>query len=99
MLIVKLIKVKLFWILPFIVGVGAAKKLMLKVILFLFPALAHIFKLCSYYHKNYKDGTKYHQHNHQINHLHSVRIVNYRVNRRVWSTLYVHIVCVCVCVH
>lgn len=70
-LIIKLIKIKIFWILPLIVGVGAAKKLLLKFILFLFPALTHLFKLCSYYHKNYHD-TKYHHHHHQINHLHTV---------------------------
>lgn len=70
-LVIKLIKIKLFWILPLIVGVTAAKKLLLKFILFLFPALSHLFKLCSYYHKNYQD-TKYHHHHHQINHLHTV---------------------------
>lgn len=70
-LVIKLIKIKIFWILPLIVGVGAAKKLLLKFILFLFPALSHLFKLCSYYHKNYQD-TKYHHHHHQINHLHTV---------------------------
>lgn len=70
-LVIKLIKIKIFWILPLIVGVTAAKKLLLKFILFLFPALSHLFKLCSYYHKNYHD-TKYHHHHHQINHLHTV---------------------------
>ena len=73
-LVIKLIKIKIFWILPLIVGVTAAKKLLLKFILFLFPALSHLFKLCSYYHKNYHD-TKYHHHHHQINHLHTVCIV------------------------
>lgn len=72
-LVIKLIKIKIFWILPLIVGVTAAKKLLLKFILFLFPALSHLFKLCSYYHKNYHD-TKYHHHHHQINHLHTVWI-------------------------
>lgn len=71
-LVIKLIKIKIFWILPLIVGVTAAKKLLLKFILFLFPALAHLFKLCSYYHKNYHD-TKYHHHHHRINHMHTVR--------------------------
>ncbi|XP_055298911.1 uncharacterized protein LOC129566739 isoform X2 [Sitodiplosis mosellana] len=70
-LVIKLIKIKIFWILPLIVGVTAAKKLLLKFVLFLFPALSHLFKLCSYYHKNYHD-TKYHHHHHQINHLHTV---------------------------
>jgi len=69
--IIKLIKIKIFWILPLIVGVTTAKKLFLKLILFLFPALSHLFKLCSYYHKNYHE-TKYHHHHHQINHLHTV---------------------------
>lgn len=69
--VIKLIKIKIFWLLPLIVGVTAAKKMLLKFILFLFPALSHLFKLCSYYHKNYHD-TKYHHHHHQINHLHTV---------------------------
>lgn len=74
-LIIKLIKIKIFWILPLIVGVAAAKKMLLKFILFLFPALSHLFKLCSYYHKEYHE-TKYHHHRHQINHLHTVIINN-----------------------
>lgn len=72
-LVIKLIKIKIFWVLPLIVGVTAAKKLLLKFVLFLFPALSHLFKLCSYYHKNYQE-TKYHHHHHQINHLHTVCI-------------------------
>ncbi|GAB0087567.1 uncharacterized protein DMENIID0001_018920 [Sergentomyia squamirostris] len=70
-LIIKLIKIKIFWILPLLVGVGTAKKLILKFILFLFPALSQIFKLCSWYHHNYHQ-TKFHHHQHHINHLHTV---------------------------
>jgi Protein of unknown function (DUF1676) len=70
-LVIKLIKVKVFWLLPLIIGVGAAKKLALKFLLFLFPALAHIFKLCSYYHAMHHK-TNYHHHQHHINHLHTV---------------------------
>ncbi|XP_055698523.1 uncharacterized protein LOC129798988 isoform X2 [Phlebotomus papatasi] len=70
-LIIKLIKIKVFWILPLIVGVTTAKKLMLKFMLFLFPALSHIFKLCSWYHHTYHQ-TKFHHHQHHINHLHTV---------------------------
>lgn len=72
-LIIKLIKIKILWILPFLVGVGTAKKLLLKFVLFLFPAVANIFKLCGIYHKNFpQDSTKYHHHQHQISHLHTV---------------------------
>lgn len=70
-LIIKIIKIKLFWLLPIIIGVGAAKKLLLKFLLFLFPALTHLFKLCSYYQQSYH-GTKYHHHQHHINHHHTV---------------------------
>ena len=62
MLVVKMIKVKLMFILPMLLGVGAAKKLFLKVLLFLFPAFAHIFKFCAYYHAAH---AKYHHHHHQ----------------------------------
>ncbi|XP_067619143.1 uncharacterized protein Osi17 isoform X3 [Eurosta solidaginis] len=71
LLIIKIIKIKLFWLLPFIIGVGAAKKLLLKFLLFLFPALSHLFKLCSYYQQTYH-STKYHHHHHLINHHHTV---------------------------
>ncbi|KAH8360068.1 hypothetical protein KR093_010430, partial [Drosophila rubida] len=70
-LIIKIIKIKLFWLLPIVIGVGAAKKLLLKFLLFLFPALSHLFKLCSYYQQSYH-GTKYHHHHHLINHHHTV---------------------------
>ncbi|XP_055677118.1 uncharacterized protein LOC129786255 [Lutzomyia longipalpis] len=70
-LIIKLIKIKIFWLLPLFVGVTTAKKLVLKFLLFLFPALSHIFKLCSWYHHTYHQ-TKFHHHQHHINHLHTV---------------------------
>ncbi|KAJ1525436.1 hypothetical protein ONE63_010248 [Megalurothrips usitatus] len=69
LLIIKMIKVKLMFLLPLILGVGAAKKLLLKVLLFLFPALSHLFKLCTFYHANY---AKYHHHHHKIAHHHHV---------------------------
>ncbi|XP_054286755.1 uncharacterized protein LOC129002747 [Macrosteles quadrilineatus] len=67
MLILKLLKLKLMFFLPVLLGVGTAKKILLKVLLFLFPALAHLFKLCSYYHHKH---AKYHHHHHQIAHHH-----------------------------
>ncbi|XP_058978766.1 uncharacterized protein LOC101891327 isoform X2 [Musca domestica] len=70
-LIIKIIKIKLFWLLPLVIGVGAAKKLLLKFLLFLFPALSHLFKLCSYYQQTYH-STKYHHHHHHINHHHTI---------------------------
>ncbi|XP_063706260.1 uncharacterized protein LOC134835318 [Culicoides brevitarsis] len=70
-LIIKIIKIKVFWLLPMIVGVTTAKKLVLKFLLFLFPALSHIFKLCSYYHSNYHK-TNYHHHHHSISHVHNL---------------------------
>uniref|UniRef100_A0A182VS83 Uncharacterized protein n=1 Tax=Anopheles minimus TaxID=112268 RepID=A0A182VS83_9DIPT len=69
-LIIKIIKIKVMWLLPLLVGVGTAKKLVLKFLLFLFPALAHIFKLCSYYHASYHKPN-FHHHQHHINHLHT----------------------------
>ncbi|XP_050430238.1 uncharacterized protein LOC126839168 isoform X2 [Adelges cooleyi] len=67
LLIVKLIKIKLFFLLPLIVGVGTAKKILLKVLLHLFPPLSHLFKMCSYYHHN---AAKFHFHHHKIKHHH-----------------------------
>ncbi|XP_017037835.1 uncharacterized protein Osi17 isoform X1 [Drosophila kikkawai] len=72
LLIIKIIKIKLFWLLPIIIGVGAAKKLLLKFLLFLFPALSHLFKLCSYYQQSYHAPPKYHHHHHLIDHHHTV---------------------------
>lgn len=63
LLIIKLIKVKFMFIIPFLFGVGAAKKLFLKLVLFFIPAFAHIFKLCSSY---YSSHAKYHHHHHQV---------------------------------
>ncbi|XP_055587753.1 uncharacterized protein LOC129740169 isoform X1 [Uranotaenia lowii] len=69
-LIIKIIKIKVMWLLPLLVGVGTAKKLVLKFLLFLFPALSHIFKLCSYYHASFHKPN-FHHHQHHINHLHT----------------------------
>ncbi|XP_015585281.1 uncharacterized protein LOC107263012 [Cephus cinctus] len=68
LLIIKLIKVKFMFIIPFLFGIGTAKKLFLKLLLFFIPAFAHIFKLCSSYYT--VQGTKYHHHHHQIAHHH-----------------------------
>lgn len=69
LLVLKLIKVKLLFLAPILIGVGTAKKIILKVLLFLFPFLSHLFKLCKDYHSNYHP-TKFHHHHHQIAHLH-----------------------------
>ncbi|XP_034949923.1 uncharacterized protein Osi17 [Chelonus insularis] len=67
-LIIKLIKIKFMFILPFLFGVGTAKKIFLKILLFFIPAFAHIFKLCSSY---YNDHVKYyHHHHHRVAHHH-----------------------------
>ncbi|XP_008548246.1 uncharacterized protein LOC103571749 [Microplitis demolitor] len=67
-LIIKLIKVKFMFIIPFLFGIGTAKKIFLKLLLFFIPAFAHVFKLCSSY---YNSHTKYHHHHHhQIAHHH-----------------------------
>ncbi|KAJ8709499.1 hypothetical protein PYW08_009503 [Mythimna loreyi] len=68
-LVIKLIALKLVFVLPLIMGVTTAKKMLLKLLLFVFPALSHIFKLCSWYHQNYHT-TKYHHHHHLITHHH-----------------------------
>ncbi|CAH0763498.1 unnamed protein product [Diatraea saccharalis] len=68
-LVIKLIALKVVFVLPLIMGVTTAKKMFLKFLLFLFPALSHIFKLCSWYHQNYHT-TKYHHHHHLITHHH-----------------------------
>lgn len=47
---------------------AAAKKLILKVVLFLFPFLHHLFKLCAYT----PYGAKHHIHKHQISHIHEI---------------------------
>jgi len=63
LLVVKMIKVKLMFILPLLLGVGTAKKMFLKLLLFVFPAFAQIFKFCAYYHAAH---TKFHHHHHQV---------------------------------
>ena len=63
MLVIKMIKVKLMFLLPLIIGKATAKKLLLKVLLFLIPGLAHLFKLCHYYHAEH---AKYHHHHHKV---------------------------------
>ncbi|XP_068084806.1 uncharacterized protein [Anabrus simplex] len=68
LMVLKMLKVKLMFLLPLFLGVGTAKKLLLKVLLFLFPALTHLFKFCSYYHGLH--AAKYHHHHHQIAHHH-----------------------------
>lgn len=68
MLIIKLIKVKVLFLLPLLIGAGAAKKILLKVLLFVFPPLAHLFKLCSYYHHH--ASKFYHFHHHKVKHHH-----------------------------
>ncbi|KAL0105075.1 hypothetical protein PUN28_016607 [Cardiocondyla obscurior] len=68
LLIIKLVKVGLLFIIPFLFGVGTAKKLFLKLLLFFIPAFAHIFKLCSSYYSS--QGPKFHHHHHQVAHHH-----------------------------
>ncbi|CAK9807950.1 hypothetical protein ANTQUA_LOCUS5399 [Anthophora quadrimaculata] len=68
LLIIKLIKVKFMFIIPFLFGVGTAKKLFLKLLLFFIPAFAHVFKLCSSFYSAH--STKFHHHHHQIAHHH-----------------------------
>ncbi|CAB0015330.1 unnamed protein product, partial [Nesidiocoris tenuis] len=64
LLIIKLIKVKLMFLLPLIVGVTTAKKILLKALLFLFPALTHLFKLCAYYHHHHTKLSHHYHHHH-----------------------------------
>jgi hypothetical protein len=63
LLVIKMIKVKLMFLLPLLLGVGTAKKLFLKLLLFIFPAFANLFKFCAYYHAAH---TKFHHHHHQV---------------------------------
>lgn len=49
-------------------GVVTAKKIIVKILLFFFPALHHLFKLCAYT----PYGAKHHIHKHQIAHIHQV---------------------------
>ncbi|KAL3267849.1 hypothetical protein HHI36_006990 [Cryptolaemus montrouzieri] len=68
LIIIKLVAVKLLFFLPTLLGVAAAKKVILKIVFFLFPFVKHIFKLCPLV----PHGTKYHHHKHQIAHIHHV---------------------------
>ncbi|KZC11130.1 PREDICTED: uncharacterized protein LOC107189238 [Dufourea novaeangliae] len=68
LLIIKLIKLKFMFIIPFLFGIGTAKKLFLKLLLFFIPAFAHVFKLCSSYYSAH--STKFHHHHHQVAHHH-----------------------------
>lgn len=52
---------------PVVMGAAAAKQLLVKVILFVFPFVSYFFKLCPYY-----KHTKYHHHQHHIKHIHHV---------------------------
>ncbi|XP_014212834.1 uncharacterized protein LOC106642537 [Copidosoma floridanum] len=67
-LVIKIIKFKFMFVIPFLFGVGAAKKLFLKLLLFLIPAFGHVFKLCSSYYSSH--ATKYHHHQHKVAHHH-----------------------------
>ncbi|XP_060528314.1 uncharacterized protein LOC132703206 [Cylas formicarius] len=66
LLVIKLLAVKFLFLLPLIVGAATAKKLLLKILLFIFPALHHLFKFCAYY----PIQAKYHHHKHLISHIH-----------------------------
>lgn len=72
LLIIKMITVKLMYFAPLILGAGAAKKILLKILLFVFPAFAHLFKFCAYYHASH---AKFHHHHHQVSQTQS-RIIN-----------------------
>lgn len=68
LLVIKLLSVKFLFFLPMVMGVAAAKKLLMKMVFFVFPFLHHVFKLCPYV----PHGTKYHHHKHFIKHIHDV---------------------------
>ncbi|XP_058793660.1 uncharacterized protein LOC131665639 [Phymastichus coffea] len=67
-LLIKILKIKFMFVIPFLFGIGTAKKLFLKLLLFFVPAFAHVFKLCSSYYSSH--ATKYHHHHHKIAHHH-----------------------------
>ncbi|KAF7279545.1 hypothetical protein GWI33_007064 [Rhynchophorus ferrugineus] len=73
LVVIKLLAVKFLFILPLIVGAATAKKLLLKILLFIFPALHHLFKFCAYY----PIQAKYHHHKHLISHIHQVAPTKY----------------------
>ncbi|XP_050305023.1 uncharacterized protein LOC126742412 [Anthonomus grandis grandis] len=68
LLVIKLLAVKFLFILPLIVGAATAKKLLLKILLFVFPFLHHVFKFCAYY----PIQAKFHHHKHLISHIHQI---------------------------
>lgn len=68
LLIIKLIKVKFAFIIPFLFGAAVSKKIFLKLLLFLVPAFAHVFKLCSAYYSSHTKS--HHHHHHQVAHHH-----------------------------
>ncbi|XP_056635940.1 uncharacterized protein LOC130444685 [Diorhabda sublineata] len=68
LVIIKLLAVNVLFFLPSMLGVVTAKKIIVKILLFFFPALHHLFKLCAYT----PYGTKHHIHKHQIAHIHQV---------------------------
>ncbi|CAB3385189.1 Hypothetical predicted protein [Cloeon dipterum] len=65
LLIIKLIKIKLFFLLPLILGVGTVKKLAIKFLFFVFPALASLFKTC---HQHHHHGPVKQYHIHHLKH-------------------------------
>lgn len=69
LLIIKLIKVKLFFLLPLILGVGTVKKLAIKFLFFIFPALASLFKSCHQHH-HHGPVKQYHIHHLTKQHEH-----------------------------
>lgn len=68
LLVIKMLAAKFLFIIPSIIGAAAAKKLIIKILLFVFPALHHLFKFCAYV----PHGTKFHHHKHVISHIHHV---------------------------
>ncbi|KAF4532562.1 hypothetical protein B566_EDAN008486 [Ephemera danica] len=69
LLIIKLIKIKLFFLLPLILGVGTVKKLAIKFLFFIFPALAALFKSCHHHH-HHVPVKQYHLHTVKHTHPH-----------------------------
>ncbi|KAG8230795.1 hypothetical protein J437_LFUL011359 [Ladona fulva] len=60
LLVIKLIKIKLLYLLPIILGVGTVKKLILKALIFIFPAFASIFKYCAGHKTHHHHTVAYH---------------------------------------
>lgn len=63
--VIKLVKLILMFLAPVVMGATAAKQLLVKILLFAFPAISYFFKLCPFY-----KHTKYHHHQHHIKHIH-----------------------------